>query len=222
MRLVSVSLKCKSIHLVMRALCVVWLWKQSVRGSQWRYGGSIDDAIDKWLVRKGDGTRIFFVGTQRKNGFDWRSQVDHTARKAKRTLALLRRFCYTWKTPVKIQLNQFGRGEDRLCVCLGPFTQYHHTTSCAELAGIPRFDVHEMISQEKWAQLDDLLQQWWTICNAINITWSELRVYTEKNNCNMRGLPLDRFTLNIEWKRPSKSTLTILCRKRSSLNENLV
>jgi len=48
------------------------------------------------------------------------------------------------------------------------FTQYH-TTSCAELAGIPRFDVHEMISQEKWAQLDDLLQQWWTICNAINI-----------------------------------------------------
>jgi len=27
-------------------------------------------------------------------GFDWRSQVDHTARKARRTLTLLRRFCY--------------------------------------------------------------------------------------------------------------------------------
>jgi len=50
-----------------------------------------------------------------------------------------------------------------------PFPQYH-TTSCAELAGIPRFDVHEMISHKRWAQLDDLLQQWWTICNAINIT----------------------------------------------------
>jgi len=37
-------------------------------------------------------------------GFDWLSQVEYTARKAKRTLALLRRVCYTWKTPVKIQL----------------------------------------------------------------------------------------------------------------------
>jgi len=37
-------------------------------------------------------------------GFDWQSQVDHTAGKARRTLAMLRRFCYTWNTPVKIQL----------------------------------------------------------------------------------------------------------------------
>jgi len=63
---------------------------------------------------------------------------------------------------------QPGRSEDRLCVCMEPFTQYY-TTSCAELAGIPRFDIHEMIGQEKWAELDALLQQWWTICNAINI-----------------------------------------------------
>jgi len=64
--------------------------------------------------------------------------------------------------------NQFSRGEDRLCVCLEPFTQYH-TTSCAELADVPRFDIHEMIGQEKWAELDAILQEWWTICDAINI-----------------------------------------------------
>jgi len=54
--------------------------------------------------------------------------------------------------------------EESLCVCF--FTQYH-TTSCAELAGIPRFDIHELIGQEKWAELDGVLQEWWTICNAI-------------------------------------------------------
>jgi len=37
-------------------------------------------------------------------GFDWWSRVEYTARKAKRILTLLRRFCYTWKTPVKIQI----------------------------------------------------------------------------------------------------------------------
>jgi len=37
-------------------------------------------------------------------GFDWQSQAEHTAGKFKRTLDLLRRFCYTWKSPVKIQL----------------------------------------------------------------------------------------------------------------------
>jgi len=36
-------------------------------------------------------------------GFDWQ-QVELTAKKAKRTLVLLRQFCDTWKTPVKIQL----------------------------------------------------------------------------------------------------------------------
>jgi len=64
--------------------------------------------------------------------------------------------------------NQFGIGKDRLCVCLEPFTQYH-TTSCAESAGIPRFDIHGMVGQEKWAELDARLQEWWTIGNTINI-----------------------------------------------------
>jgi len=64
--------------------------------------------------------------------------------------------------------NQFGRGKGRLCVCLESFTQFH-TTSCAELAGNPRFDIHEMIGHEKWAELDAVLQEWWTICIAINI-----------------------------------------------------
>jgi len=66
--------------------------------------------------------------------------------------------------------NQFGRGKGRLCLCLEPFTQ-SHTTSCAELAGIPVFDIDELISRSEWAKLDTILHDCWTISNAVNIEW---------------------------------------------------
>jgi len=52
--------------------------------------------------------------------------------------------------------NQFGRGKDRLCVCLEAFEQSH--TLCADLAGITRFDINTMITESKWDKLDEILQ----------------------------------------------------------------
>jgi len=64
--------------------------------------------------------------------------------------------------------NEFGRGKDRLCICLEPFTHFH-TTSCAELASILVVYIEEMISRSEWAKLDTILHDWWTISNAGNI-----------------------------------------------------
>ena len=59
--------------------------------------------------------------------------------------------------------NQFGRGRNRLCVCNEPFTQAH-TLTCAEGAAIPEFDIHEMIHEGRWAELETTLERWWTVC----------------------------------------------------------
>jgi hypothetical protein len=60
--------------------------------------------------------------------------------------------------------NQFGRGQQRICVCLEPFTQ-SHTITCAERAGIVTLDVNKMIEENQWEKLELTLGQWWTLIN---------------------------------------------------------
>jgi hypothetical protein len=63
--------------------------------------------------------------------------------------------------------NQFGRGNDRYCVCSEPFTQ-SHTSSCAHTAGIDTFNFDEMIENERWNELEKVISRWWTVITADN------------------------------------------------------
>jgi len=63
--------------------------------------------------------------------------------------------------------NLFGRGSDRLCVCLHAFDQ-SHMRSCAINAGIPIIEINDMIANELWNVLKDYFEAWWSICDAAN------------------------------------------------------
>lgn len=56
----------------------------------------------------------------------------------------------------------FGKGGGRHCVCGLPFRQEHMTT-CASRAGLPVVDVNALIGEKRWADLKNILTEWWLL-----------------------------------------------------------
>jgi hypothetical protein len=65
--------------------------------------------------------------------------------------------------------NQFGRGYDRLCLCLEPFQQ-SHMISCAHLIDGDQPNILELITLEDWTELEVIFDTWWSITDAKNAT----------------------------------------------------